>query len=240
MKTSKKETLKGLLENLKQQKNYFSYEDIKSLLKKEKIEINSASLKVYIHELAQNKIIFDAGKGWYSSIEKIFELNIKPIRIISNKLKKQFPLLKLSCWSTEQLNSFTHHLMAKFVTFVYIDSDYIGNIANFLEESGYRVYLNPGKQEIKKLFKIDKKTVVILPSISKQPESINGYAPIEKILIDFLMENRNFKIMEKVEAENVAINAICSGRINISTMNSYAKRRKFNESAKLTKANNTK
>ncbi|MEA3391830.1 MAG: DUF6577 family protein [Candidatus Marinimicrobia bacterium] len=228
MSTPKKLLLKTkVVEKLKQQKTYFSYEEIKALLEKEKIEITASSLKSYVHELTKNDIIYDAGKGWYSSIEKSFNLNIKPLQPIIRKIKKELPLLEFSCWSTEQLNSFTHHVLAKFVTFVYTDSDYINNTATVLEDAGYNVFKNPTKREIEKFFKISEKTVVLLPSISKQPQSNDNYASIEKILIDFLMENRHYKIMDASEAESVVINAVISAKINISSLFSYAKERKF-------------
>lgn len=225
---TKKSALKNkVIEKLKRQKTYFSYEDIKVLLEKEKIEIAPSSLKSYVHKLTQNKTIFDAGKGWYSSLRKNFLLNKKPVQKIIRKIKKELPLLEFSCWSTEQLNSFTHHLLTKFIIFVYTDADYIRNTAEILRENNYNVYENPTKKEIEKFFKIIKKTVVLLPAINKQPQGNDNYAPIEKILIDFLMENRHYKIMEQSEAESVVNNAINSGRINISRFFSYIKERKF-------------
>ena len=146
---------------------------------------------------------------------------------IIKTINQKLPLLSFSCWSTEQLNSFTHHILSKFITFVYTDSDYIRNTAEILNDAGYNVYENPTKPEITKFFKPNKKTVVLRPSITKQPENRESYAPIEKTLIDFLMENRDFKIMEESEAERVVKNALISGRLNMSALVSYSKRRKF-------------
>lgn len=227
MTFNKKDSLKSLLEKLKKGKTYFSYEEIKALLEKEKIEITPSSLKSYVHELTQSKTIFDAGKGWYSTLEKDFNLNKKPVQQIIRKLKKELPFLEFSCWSTEQLNSFTHHLLAKFITFVYTDADYISNTADILEKVGFSVFQNPTKQEIEKFFKITGKTIVIRPSVSKQPHNGENSSPIEKILTDFLIENEKFNIMDNSEAENVVKNALNSGKINISGLYSYANRRKF-------------
>ena len=50
MKTSKKLQLEiKIIKNLKQQKEYFSYDDIKNLLEKEKINITQPLLKKYLH-----------------------------------------------------------------------------------------------------------------------------------------------------------------------------------------------
>ncbi|MDA3788865.1 MAG: hypothetical protein PF503_10280 [Desulfobacula sp.] len=117
--------------------------------------------------------------------------------------------------------------MSKFIIFVYTNSDYIKNTADILEKVGYSVYKNPTKAEITKLFKLNEKTVVLRPSIFKQPENSDNCSSIEKILVDFLIENRKIRIMESSEAEQVVKNAINSGRLNISALFSYAKRREL-------------
>ena len=157
-------------------------------------------MSICLHQIRTYNILlcgsgkdFPKGKGWYSSLEKEFTLNKKTVQKIINKIKKELTLLEFSCWSTEQLNYFTHHVLAKFVTSVYSDMDYINNMANILEKAKYVVYKKPTPKEIVKFFNIAKeKTVVILPSISKQPETDKYFAPIEKLLINFLMENRRF------------------------------------------------
>lgn len=84
---------------------------------------------------------------------------------------------------------------------------------------------NPTKSEVNKLFTMSENTIVIRPSISKQPTSENNISPIEKILIDFDIENQKLSIMELSESEYVIKSIINSGRINISELSSYAKRR---------------
>jgi len=198
------------------------------ILDSKEISITKATLKTYLHSYKKSGLIYSAGRGWFSSIEKPFKLNQDPIKAVEQILKDKMPLLSFSCWSTEQLNSYTHHILSKFIIFVNTDSDFINNTAEVLEKAGYIVYKNPTKNEIGKFFKNTGKTVVLLPSISKEPKATDGYAPIEKILVDFLMENRNFFIMEASEADNTVGNAILSGRINISLFLDYSKRRKFN------------
>ena len=101
------------------------------------------------------------------------------------------------------------------------------NISELLKNNGYNVYENPNKAEIEKQFSITYKTVIIRPAISKQPQEIKNGSPIEKILIDFLIENRKLNIMDTTEAENTIKNVLNSGKINISEFYSYAKRREY-------------
>ena len=225
---SSKDIIIEEITSLKELSSYFSYDNVKKLLKEKNIPITNSTLKTYLHSFTKDKVIFDAGKGWYSSIEKQFELNKEPVKGIIKTINQKLPLLSFSCWSTEQLNSFTHHILSKFIIFVYTDSDYIRNTAEILNDAGYNsVYENPTKAEIAKLFKLNEKTVVLRPSIFKQPENSDNCSSIEKILVDFLIENRKFRIMENSEAEQVIKNAINSGRLNISSLFSYAKRREL-------------
>jgi hypothetical protein len=115
--------------------------------------------------------------------------------------------------------------MAKFVIFIYTDSDYMRNAAASLRDNGYGVYENPDKTEIKKQFEIGDRTVVIRPAITKQPTAEENISPVEKVLVDFLIENHKLSIMEKSEAENAVVKAINSGRINMSELYSYSNRR---------------
>ena len=101
------------------------------------------------------------------------------------------------------------------------------NLYNFLKDKGYNVYENPRKAEIEKQFTITDKTVVIRPSISKQPKAVSSCSSIEKILVDFLIENNKLSIINKPELENIVKNAVSAGRINISELYSYATRREF-------------
>ncbi|MCF6270993.1 MAG: hypothetical protein L3J41_14870 [Melioribacteraceae bacterium] len=225
--TSSKNRLLEIINSLKKQKSYFNYDEISVLLKNKNIQLTNSTIKTYLHSFTKNEVIFNAGKGWYSSIEKQFQLNKEPIKDIIKTINEKYPLLTFSAWSTEQLNPFTHHILSKFVSFIYVDLDFIKIIADFLRESGYNVFEKPTKSEIEKQFKIVNKTVIILPSIYNQPKINEYFAPIEKILVDFLMENRNFKIMELSETEKVFNNVLTSGRVNIATILSYSKRRKF-------------
>lgn len=223
-----KETLlNDVIPDIKKRFSYFSYKQINDLLLNKEITATRATLKSYIFEAIKNNVIFDAGKSWYSTIEKKFSLNNEPIAKIIETLKNKLPLLSFSCWSTEQLNSFVHHILSKHIAFVYVESDYIRSVSDVLKSVGYKVYENPNQAEIQKHFEISDRTVIVLPSITKQPDIGENAAPIEKILVDFLIENRRIKIIEEQEGIKVVKNAVNSGRINMASMISYSKRRKL-------------
>lgn len=219
--------LNEVIPNMRKNFSYFSYLQINDLLLRKEITVTQATLKSYIFAAVKNNVIFDAGKSWYSAIGKKFFLNREPVEKIIETLKKTLPLLPFSCWSTEQINSFAHHLLSKHVIFVYVAPDYIRSVAETLKNAGYTVYENPRQAEIKKHFEISGKAVMVLPAITKQPESGGNAAPVEKILVDFLIENKKIKLIEEQEALRIVKNAVNSGIVNMASMISYAKRRKL-------------
>jgi hypothetical protein len=72
---------------------------------------------------------------------------------------------------------------------------------------------------------VDEKTVVIRPSISKQPQGEGHVAPIEKILVDLVIEATTLKFMDESESRLIVENATAAGRVMIATLLGYAKRR---------------
>src|SRR3989339_599304 len=129
-KRIKKDVLvNDVIPELKNKYFYFYYSQINDLLLKHKVGITKATFKRYIFEAVKNRVIFDAGKSWYSGIEQKFILNAEPLNKIIEALNKKLPVLSFYCWSTEQLNSFTHHILSKYVSFVYVESDYIRSVS---------------------------------------------------------------------------------------------------------------
>jgi len=62
MKNLKQTTKSNFQSLLKKLSSYFSYDDVKRLLEKEKIKITNSTLKSYLHSFTKDKLIFDAGQ----------------------------------------------------------------------------------------------------------------------------------------------------------------------------------
>ena len=118
-------------------------------------------------------------------------------------------------------------MINRFVSFVFVPRDALRPVYETLRDSGRDAWLNPGHEEAKKLFEIRKNTVVVRPGISKEP--VNWHqATIEKILVDFWFEARDLQITDVSECRKICLNAITAGRISMSSLKSYAERRKLN------------
>lgn len=184
------------------------------------------TVKSYLSRQKKAGKIFDAGRGWYSSLEKPYVLNTDPVKKLVGELKQAFPLLDFACWSTAQLNDLLRHQLAKHVQFAYVERDAIGSVADWLREHGYRPWANPGKKE-RKSFVVEENTVVVLPLVSKSPHE-SGFASFVKVLADVLVDCSDFSIINIPDFISGARDTISSERIDIASFKSYSERREAN------------
>ncbi len=220
--TDFKDLLKNEIEKkLKGHRQYFSREDLRNLVP----DVRLGTFNKYLVDFGKEGILRGAGRGWYSFIKQPFELDQRPVKKIIAAMGRKYPLLSFSVWSTEQLKLFTHHMLARFVTFVYVDRDAMGGVYDFLKDSGYDVWLNPRGNDARK-FIIGEKTVVIRPTITRERSS-NHAADIEKILIDLLVEASDLRLMDEDEHSRILGNVLAAGRIDVGALLNYAQRRKL-------------
>lgn len=220
-------TIKEHIINYAKNKYYFHINDFKKYFTKKEIKFEEDTLKRYLYFFKKNKIIYTAGRGWYSNVKKEFELDTKPVEKIIRLIKDKFPLLEFFCWSTEQLKGFFHHLPSQFVTFIYTDKDFLQSVKDFLMENDYNVYLNPYKIEAEKFAEIKNKTIILRPTISSRVPEEKNWAKIEKILVDLFMETKKIGLIDKEEYIRIISNVIVSYRINMAEMLDYAHNRKI-------------
>ena len=220
-------TIKESIIDYARDKYYFHINDLKKYLTEKRIKFEEDTLKKYLYLLKKNKVIHPAGRGWYSNIQKEFELNIEPTEKIVKLLIEKFPLLEFSCWSTEQLKGFFHHLPSQFITFIYTDKDFLSTLRDFLTENYYNIYLNPSKIEAEKFIELKTKTIILRPSVSSRISKEKNLTKIEKILVDLFMEMKKISLIDKDEYIKIISNIILNYRINMAEMLDYAHNRKI-------------
>lgn len=207
-------------------KFYFSLKDLQNYLKQHSIEYTQENLKKTVYRMKINNIIYNSGRGWYSTLKKEFQLDLRPVGKVIKLINEEFPLLEFSCWSTEQLKGFFHHLPSQFITFVFSNKDYLENLKDFLSDKDFNVYLNPQKGEAEKFVHLKEKNVVLRPSITYREPKSKYYAKVEKIIVDLYMEAKRMKLIDLEEYKRIVSNIIGNYRVKMSEMLDYAHNRK--------------
>lgn len=219
---SKAALLTRVLPALKEQSAYFSIAAVKHALTDVEIELADDTLREYMSEAMADGIVNDAGRGWYSRYNKRVDLNSKPVGKIIREVNKAFPLLDFCCWSTLQFNPFAQHLIAQPVIFLYAESDTLDAVADSLKAAGWEAWANPGKSDVDRYVRPGEKTVILRPSIVKQPECIDHVAPIEKALVDLIIEASKLRLMDAAEVQRILDNALGAGLIQLTVLFGYS------------------
>ncbi|MGD9685465.1 MAG: DUF6577 family protein [Desulfobacter sp.] len=226
--------LTRIIPTLKEKSSYFSLAAVKHALTSAEIELADDTLREYMSEAMSSGIVDDAGRGWYSRHTKPVNLDPKPVEKIIRTVKKGFPLLDFCCWSTVQFNPFALHLIAQPTIFLYAESDALNSVAETLKENGWDAWADPGKNDVERYIRPGDRTVILRPSIQKQPESKDQIAPIEKALIDLKIEASKLHLMDSTEVQRIIDAVLSSGLLQVTALLGYseAKREKV-ESAEL-------
>ena len=210
-----------VLTKLKEQCAYFSLLTVKRALSNASIELADDTLREYMSEAMKAGIVSNAGRGWYSRHISPVCLDPKPVAKIIRAVKKAFPLLDFCCWSTVQFNPFAQHLIAQPTILLYADSDTLDAVADALKAAEWNAWANPGKVDVARYVRPGEKTVILRPSIAKQPECNDHVAPIEKALVDLMVEASKLRLMDAAEVQRILDNALGAGLMQLSVLFSY-------------------
>lgn len=216
-----KDTLLQALNSAK----YASVDGLRKKLTSHKRKIPPATLYTTLYRFVEAKKLFDAGRGWYSTIQTPFKPQDDSVKAIVRQVEKQFPQLQFSVWSSEQLQPFAHHLMSRFTTFLYTESDAIVPAAEFLQNQKHTVYPNPKQTEVEKYVAASDRRIIIRQLVTEEP--VEGhFATIEKVLIDLYLEKDRLFLMDLAEFKRIFENVVFAHRINMGRLFRYAGRRK--------------
>lgn len=232
-KASSKKTLlfTRTLPALKKLGAYFSLAAVKRALDDADIELADDTLREYMSEAMATGIVTDAGRGWYSRHKQTVSLDPKPVAKIIRAVKKAFPLLDFCCWSTVQFNPFAQHLIAQPTILLYAESDVLDSVVGALKAAGWDAWANPKQRDVERFVHPGEKTVVLRPAISKQPTAIDHVAPIEKALVDILVEASKLQLMDSGEAQRILDAILRSGIIQLPVIMGYSEIRGINLSS---------
>ena len=218
-----------ILAELGRRNPYISLYAIRAELTARRLEVETDTLQRYLHEFVAAGFIHDAGRGWYSTLAQRLVLDRAHIAPVVTLIEQAFPLLTFAVWSTQQINPWMHHLLGKFVTFVYVEKDAVGAVWELLKEKGYDAHRDPTKKEAAKNFAVHDNTIVIRAGGISQAPVDGHYATPEKLLVDLVAEADALPLIERAELDGVFSGAIGSGRVDMPVLLKYSSRKRLNE-----------
>lgn len=217
---------------LKDQSAYFSIHAVKRSLAANAIELADTSIRKYLSQAMSTGLVSDAGKGWYSHHCKPVTLAREPVAKVIKAVSKAFPLLDFCCWSTTQFNPFALHLIAQPTNFIYAEEDTLESVSAALREAGWDAWVNPGKSDAERFVRPGEMTVVLRPSIAKQPTCNAHVAPIEKALVDLIIEADKLQLMDQSEVQRILDNALGAGLLKLPVLLGYAETKRVHIESK--------
>ncbi len=228
-RSSRKNVLLGrVLPELKGMSSFFSLVAVKRFLSDRDIQLADGTLREYMSEAMAAGIVTNAGRGWYSRHTELVSLDPDPVVNIIRTVDKSFPLLDFCCWSTIQFNAFAQHLIGRPTLMLYTESDALETVAENLREVGWNAWVNPGQKDVERFVRPGENTVILRPAISKQPAAANHAAPIEKALVDLMVESARLKLMDDNEVQRIVDAVLQGGMVQLSTIIGYAEIRGLN------------
>ena len=200
-----------------------------SYIKQTQSHVSEKSFNRYLVKWQNEKLIFSAGRNWYSDIAEEFVLFTNPLSELSLFLRDAFPLLEFACWSTKQLTNFYHNLPGKFYTFIYVERYAMRDVAIKLQEkySSSTILIDPNKSDLSD-FLPKGNNFIIRPIIydDRQGSSYKFCLDIEKILVDLALESKALFLMDGKEYSNILNNIATFCRIKPGVIHRRIMRRK--------------
>ncbi|HOY12831.1 MAG TPA: hypothetical protein PLY70_06805 [Saprospiraceae bacterium] len=219
-------TIQGYFKN----STKLSREKLVSLINKDFPDLSQDTISVYISNLKKAAVINNPARGVYSITDKqIFNPEInRNLKIIYNKIHKDFPFIDICVWNTKWLSDLMRHQPFKNFTIIEVDKDAEEQVFNAVSEWTKNVYFNPDKEIFERYISKNKEEVTIIKNlVTEAPTTKNNGIEIpalEKLLVDIIIEKELFAA-QQAELDFIYKSAFDKYDINNAKMNRYAKRR---------------
>ena len=154
----------------------------------QKTNLEKKLVKDYLFQLKDEKIVYDAGYGFFSTVAQEFPFeDVRRVEIIRQDLKKNYPLVDFLIWDTKIFAPLYHHTQTHHITFVEVEKDLVFSVHEHLYGK-YRGVLK--EKRVKSFFAgfdvtLDPVVVRAMPSRSPREGNIPA---LEKILVDMYLD----------------------------------------------------
>ena len=180
----------------------------------------------YLQQLKSEKVIFSAGRGFYTSVSKefVYQKNSRVVKIYQ-LIKKEFPDLDFVIWNTLYFQPYYHHQQTHNITFVEIEYDGVHPVADKISQFYRHIFVETKSKDCPPGFDITKDPIVVRRLIRRSPR--NGNDPsLEKMLIDLYVIKNKYKTMPDADYWELWRTVYSLYRINFPELIDYALRRR--------------
>lgn len=181
--------------------------------------------KDYVFEFKQGGSVFDAGRGYYSSVAETFIFpQVSRIEAVRQFIKKQFPEIDFVVWDTKIFASFYHHTQTHHITFVEVEKGLVFDVHQSLYAKFQAVQKERRVHGAVEAFDVTLNPIIVRNLPSRSPHE--GAVPaLEKILVDMFVDLDRYNYIGQFDYLELWREMIHRYRINIGHLIAYSKRR---------------
>ena len=208
----------------------FGNQDIARFYKQFEPDVKTTTVNWRVYTLVRMGVLQRIGRGRFDLGEgKNYLPEISSgMKLIYNKVRREFPFLNICIWNTSSLNEFMIHQPGKFYYLLEVEKEAAESVFYFLRETKFAVFLEPNKDILEKYLPEEKKVMIVKSLISEAPlltvERIDT-ASIEKMLVDIFCDETIFSAQQGSEMRTIFDAALTKYTVNRSKMLRYADRR---------------
>jgi hypothetical protein len=212
------------------EREFFESHDLFEFYSNQEPEVTATTINWRIYNLVQMGILNRIGRGKFTlegGNHFIPELSTG-IKLLSRKLHKQYPYLKVCIWSTSVINEFMLHQPGSFFILIEVDGVAVESVFYFLKENKYQPFLDPDVDMINKYVSNKKDALIVKSLVSESPcQNIQGVktVTIEKMLVDIYCDENIFAAQQGSEMSHIFKEALEKYSVNENRMLRYAARR---------------
>lgn len=217
---------------------YIEKKDLKDFYLRLYPDLTGQYFRRILYALEKEALISSTGSGVYyfnkdkDSLKKSYHPSpSQSLRLLNVNIKESFPYIKYLVWETRILNEFMLLQLGQNHIILDVEKGTENSVFNQLSEAySGKIFLNPSRLTMERYVQQLPEAILISPLISQTPmgkktEEI-PYAPIEKILVDILVDDKKFFIFRGNELVSIFNGVFNSYLIDEKSLVRYAGRRK--------------
>jgi len=213
------------------EKTIITEKEIMDIIRKDNEEISETDMKWKLFHYCKENGLQGIGAQQYAKTSYVYDYELGAVaEEISNKLRAQYPEIKLAVWESRILNEWLNLLIAKNTIFIETPKAYVETIYDALSEfdENIMVLVNPKTEEY---FRYQRDDLIVLRTmVERAPISKNNHLTIEKLFVDLLCDKFLLELFDTYTVQELIRNASASYAVNEKKLLAYARRRgRYNE-----------